>query len=121
MDRMIYDGREYELAKMTMKIARLIDKTEKSSRMIDAYNGELEVVRASLGDETAKELLETLNIEEMELTTLVLVYNAVTAGYEARIETARREREAEILQSPSVKAVADMASNVKILKSIDER
>lgn len=117
---MTYQGRDYELSKMTMKIARLIDKTERASRMVEAYQGELEVVRAALGDDTVKELLDTLNIEEIELTNLVLLYNSVTAGYEARIEDARKEREAASLDTPGVRAMADMAANVKIIKSIEK-
>ena len=117
MDVMIFEGREYELAKNTMKIARLIDRTEKSASIAEAYSNELDFVKAALGEDTARELLGTLNIEEVDLTQLVLLYNAATAGYEARIETARREREASLIDTPSVRAVKDMADSVRVITS----
>lgn len=120
MDRMIYDGQEYELAKMNMKMARLIDKTEKSATVVEAYTNELETVKAALGDDTVKELLGTLILEDIELTDLVLIYNAVTAGYEARIEAARRAKETVDVDRPALKAVRDMAADVKVIQSIDK-
>lgn len=120
MDTMIYEGREYELNKMTMKVARLIDKTEKSSSMVEAYQNELETVRAALGDDTSRELLDTLNLEEIELTNLVLVYNAVTAGYEARIEAARRAKESAAVDRPAIHAVRNMAEDVRIIQAVDK-
>ena len=119
MDLMIYNGREYELAKMNMKMARLIDRTEKSATVVDAYTNELETVRAALGDDTAKELLETLNIEEIDLTELVLIYNAVTAGYESRLEATRRAKESADVDRPALKAVRDMAADVRVIQSVN--
>ena len=120
MARMISDGREYELAKMNMKMARLIDKTEKSATIVEAYTNELETVRAALGDDTVKERLGTLVLEDIELTDLVLIYNAVTAGYEARIEAARRAQETASVDRPVLKAVRDMANDVRVIQSIDK-
>lgn len=120
MDSMIYDGREYELAKMTMKMARLIDKTEKSATVVEAYTNELETVRAALGDDTVKELLGTLSLEEVELTDLVLIYNAVTAGYEARIEAARRAKELADVDRPAIQAVRNMAADVRTIQAVDK-
>lgn len=120
MDSMIYNGREYDLAKMNMKMARLIDRTEKSATVVEAYTNELETVRAALGDDTAKELLDTLNIEEIDLTELVLIYNAVTAGYESRLEAARRAKESADVDRPALKAVRDMAADVRVIQSVNK-
>ena len=120
MDSMIYNGRECDLAKMNMKMARLIDRTEKSATVVEAYTNELETVRAALGDDTAKELLETLNIEEIDLTELVLIYNAVTAGYESRLEAARRAKESADVDRPALKAVRDMAADVRVIQSVNK-
>lgn len=117
MDKMVYENREYELATNSMKIARLIDAAEKSTSVLDAYNNELSVVKAALGDETAKEILETLNIEEIDLTTLVLVYNAVIDGYEARVVELEREKQRRVMEMPAVSGVRDMAAQVSIIKS----
>lgn len=120
MDVMIYDGKEYPLATNTMKIARLIDSAERSASITEAYKNELEFVKAALGEDTAKEILGTLNLEEVDLTNLVLVYNAATAGYEARIEAAKRERESRLVDTPAIKAVKDVADNVKVIKSVSK-
>lgn len=120
MDKMVYDNREYELAVNTMKIARLIDKAEKSRSMLDAYNNQLSVIKAALGSETAKEVLGTTNIEDVDLTTLVLVYNAVIDGYEARIVELEREKQLRQINMPGVQGVRDMAEQVAIIKSAAE-
>ena len=120
MDKMIFENREYELATNNMKIARLIDTAEKSSSMLDAYNNELSLVKAALGDETALELLGTLNIEDVDLTLLVLVYNAVIDGYEARIVELEREKQRKAMDMPAINGVRDMAAQVSIIKSATE-
>ena len=121
MDKMIYDNREYDLAVNNMKMARLIDKAEKSTGMLEAYTNELEVVKAAVGSEVAQELLGTLNIEEIDLTTLVLIYNAVIDGYESRIHELQKEKELKLVNTPTVKAVKDMADQVKVIKSATEK
>ncbi len=115
MDTMIYNGAEYQLAKNTMKIARLIDRAEKSASIADAYTNELEFVKAALGEDVAKEIFGTLSIEEIDLTELVLVYNAATAGYEARIEAARKDRELRQVDTPAIKAIRGVADDVKVI------
>ncbi len=115
MDTMIYNGAEYQLAKNTMKIARLIDRAEKSASIADTYTNELEFVKAALGEDVAKEIFGTLSIEEIDLTELVLVYNAATAGYEARIEAARKDRELRQVDTPAIKAIRGVADDVKVI------
>lgn len=117
MDKMVYENREYALAPNSMKIARLIDAAEKSTSVLDAYSGQLSVVRAALGDDAAREVLETLNIEEVDLTVLVLVYNAVIDGYEARVVELEREKQRRAMEMPAVSGVRDMAAQVSIIKS----
>lgn len=115
MDKMIYDGVEYELSTYTMKIARLIEKAEKSITMTDAYKTQLSVIKAALGDKLVEKIIGTLNVEEMDLVTLVLVYNEVINGYETRIKEMKQEKEAEEVNTPAVNAIKEMAENVKII------
>lgn len=121
MDKMIYDNREYDLAVNNMKMARLIDKAEKSTSMLEAYTNELEVIKAAVGPEVARELLETLNIEEIDLTTLVLIYNAVIDGYESRIHELQKEKEQKLVDTPTIKAVKDIADQVKVISSATKK
>lgn len=115
MDKMNYDGVEYELSTYTMKIARLIEKAEKSITMTDAYKTQLSVIKAALGDKVVEKIIGTLNVEEMDLVTLVLVYNEVINGYETRIKEMKQEKEAEEVNTPAVNAIKEMAENVKII------
>lgn len=115
MDKMTYDGVEYELSTYTMKIARLIEKAEKSITMTDAYKTQLSVIKAALGDKVVEKIIGTLNVEEMDLVTLVLVYNEVINGYETRIKEMKQEKEAEEVNTPAVNAIKEMAENVKII------
>lgn len=112
---MTYDGVEYELSTYTMKIARLIEKAEKSITMTDAYKTQLSVIKAALGDKVVEKIIGTLNVEEMDLVTLVLVYNEVINGYETRIKEMKQEKEAEEVNTPAVNAIKEMAENVKII------
>lgn len=115
MDKMTYDGVEYELSTYTMKIARLIEKAEKSITMTDAYKTQLSVIKAALGDKVVEKIIGTLNVEEIDLVTLVLVYNEVINGYETRIKEMKQEKEAEEVNTPAVNAIKEMAENVKII------
>ena len=102
-----------------MKIARMIEAAEASETMTEAYSKELDLVIAALGRETAEEILETVEVEEVDLGTLVMVYNAVIEGYEKRIADMRAAQDEKVFNSPAFKGVGKLASDVQILKSVE--
>lgn len=119
VDKMIWNNKAYELAKNTMKIARLIESAESAETMTEAYACELSLVTAALGHDTAVEVLGTVDIEEVDLGTLVMVYNAVTEGYEKRVADMRASQEEKLFNSPTIRGVGKLADDVKILKSVE--
>lgn len=120
MDKMIWQGKQYDLAKNTMNMARLIETAEESRTMIEAYDNQMNVVIAALGGEVAEDVLETVDIEEVDLGTLVLVYTAVIDGYEKRIVDMRMSKDEKTFNSPAIKGVGKLANDVKVLKSAGE-
>ncbi len=120
MDKMIWQGKQYDLAKNTMNMARLIETAEESRTMIEAYDNQMNVVIAALGGEVAEDVLETVDIEEVDLGTLVLVYTAVIDGYEKRIVDMRMSKDEKTFNSPVIKGVGKLANDVKVLKSAGE-
>lgn len=119
IDKMIWNNREYELAKNTMKIARLVEAAESAETMVEAYACELGLVTAALGRDTAADILGTVEIEDVDLGTLVMVYNAVIEGYEKRIADMRASQEEKLFNSPTIRGVGKLADDVKVLKSIE--
>lgn len=119
IDKMIWNNKEYELAKNTMKIARLVEAAESAETMVEAYACELGLVAAALGRDTAADILGTVEIEDVDLGTLVMVYNAVIEGYEKRIADMRASQEEKLFNSPTIRGVGKLADDVKVLKSIE--
>ena len=119
MDKMIWENKSYDLAKNTLSIARLIETAENSDTMVEAYNNEMNLVVAALGQEVAEEVLGTTNIEEVDLGTLVMVYNAIIEGYEKRITDMRIAQEEKMINTPVAKGVSKLANDVRVIKSVE--
>ncbi len=112
MDKMIYNGKEYELAEFKMNIARLVEAAEQSESMYGAYKAELELVTAAVGQESVVEIFGTSDLEEIDLAALVVVYNLIVEGYEKRIS--------DLEQKKTDKAMGDireLAGNIRAIES----
>lgn len=119
MDKMIWQNKEYELTINNMEMARLIEATENSVSMIEAYTNEMNVVVKALGDETVETILGTADVETVDLGTLVLLYNAVIDGYEKRIVDMRNKKDEKSFAAPSFKNISKLAEDVRIIQSVD--
>lgn len=117
MDRMVFKDKEYELAKFTMKSARLIEEAEKASEVNASYRKQYEFVKLAIGTDNVNDILGSSNLDEIDLVELVLLYNEITAGYERRIEAQREEKDAKLANSTAVKTINDVASSVKVITS----
>lgn len=120
MDKMIWEHKEYELAKNTMKIARKIEAAEQAETVMSAYAAELDLVMEALGEEVASEILGTTDIESVDLGTLVLVYTKIIEGYEKRIADMRTEQDSKIFNAPGFRAIGKVADDVKVIQSVDK-
>ena len=121
MDKMIWQGKEYELAKNTLSLARKIEAAEQAVSMTDAYRREMEVIIEALGHDAVYEILESTDIEDVDLTTLVLVYNSVIDGYEKRILDMRTRNDEKLFNSPSIKGIKQVADDVRVIQQIDSK
>ncbi|MCU7380853.1 hypothetical protein OBO34_21295 [Clostridiales Family XIII bacterium ASD5510] len=118
MDKMLWEGKEYDLAVKTMKIARLIDAAEQAPTMIEVYQRQWDVIQATLGSEKAKEALQTNSIEKVDVNLMVMVYNAIITGYEKRVKEMRIQQEEELASSPVFDAVKELSAQIKVIEDV---
>jgi len=118
MSRMIYNGQEFELATKTMRVARAIETAEQANSVVEAYRKQWDVIHLVLSPEDAKAVLETNNIEEVDLNKMVSVYNGIILGYESEIVGIRRQQEEEMLSSPTLTAIKDLASDMRVISEV---
>ena len=109
---MYFKGKEYKLEKKTLRIAQLIDRAEHASSVIEAYEREYEVVIAALGETATAETLGT-DINDIDLTEMVLIYNAIIDEYDKPILEAQKKKEAELFNSPAIKAISKVSDSLK--------
>ncbi len=121
MDRMLWQNKEYDLAKNTLSLARKIEAAEQAESMTDAYRRQMDVVTEALGYGTVHEILGTTDIEEVDLTDLVLVYNAVITGYEKRIMDMRTTQDEKIFGSPAFRGIGKVADDLRVIQTIDNK
>lgn len=116
MNKLIWEGKEYELKPKTLGIVRIIEAAEKAATMVDAYKKQWELVTEAVGDKTAKEILKATTIEKVDVVLLTMVYNEVILAYEKPLREMRRKQEADLVDSPVFDAVKDAAEQVRVLE-----
>ena len=119
MESMYFDGKEYELTPKTMKVARQIERAEQSETITEAYKAEFDLVKLAIGDEAAREILGTSNLEDIDLNKMVAVYNAIIDGYDAEIRQLQAEKEAEMFNSPAFKALSNIARDLRTITAAE--
>ena len=119
MEKIFYNGEEYELATKTMKLARMQETAERAQTLTEAYAAEFQFVKAAIGEDAAREILGTINIEDVDLVEMVKVYNTITAGYDREIAEIERTREAEMFASPALDKITQLADDIRAITSID--
>ena len=115
MANIIINGKEYEVAPKTMKVARMIDAAEKAATVMDVYKKQWEMVNFVLGKESAAEAIGGSDLEKIDLNRLVSTYNAVILGDESEVVAERREQEEQFLNSPAVGLIKDIARDVRTI------
>lgn len=120
----IVNGRSYDLPKKTISIANKLDEVLKT----DAIHG-LSVrqkfeklhafVKDVLGEETAKEVLGTDNLDEVDLSELTITVRKIVDAYEKPVADYQMERNKEQLsrlplkQLEGIVKVADVAASME--------
>lgn len=118
MEKIYFNGKEYGLKPKTMKVARMIDATEQAQSVTEAYKGEYDVIIYTLGKDAVKAILGTSNIEEIDLTQMVKVYNAVIDAYDKELAEEQRRREAELLDSDLFDKLDRLAKNAQVISEL---
>ena len=121
MEKLYFNGHEYNMATKTIRIARQIEKTEKSETVTDAYKGEYETLKLALGADVLQDILGTSNFEDVDLNTMVKLYNAMIDGYDAEILEMQRERELQVLNSPAIKAINSVAKDIQAISTLEAK
>ena len=121
MEKLYFGGHEYNMATKTIRIARQIEKTEKSETVTDAYKGEYETLKLALGADVLQDILGTSNFEDVDLNTMVKLYNAMIDGYDAEILEMQRERELQVLNSPAIKAINSVAKDIQAISNLEAK
>lgn len=122
----IVNGRSYDLPKKTIGIANKLDEVLK----VDAVRG-LSVrqkyeklhlfVKDVLGEENAKEILKTENLDEVDLSELTITVRKIVDAYEKPITDYQMEKSREklaglpIKQIESIVGAANAAANMEML------
>lgn len=125
----IVNGRSYDLPKKTLGIANKLDEVLK----VDAVRG-LSVrqkyeklhlfVKDVLGEENAKEILKTENLDEVDLSELTITVRKIVDAYEKPITDYQMEKNREklaglpIKQIESIVGAANAAANMEMLNKV---
>ena len=118
-ENMYYNGKDYDLAKRTINIAQAIEMAERSDTIISAYQNQLAMVKAAIGEDAASEILGP-SFNDMDLNELVILYNAIIDEYDAPIFEANAQKEAKLFATPAISQIDKMAKSVDtILKAAD--
>lgn len=103
MDVLVFNGKEYELPKKTLRVEKMIDgvysadagSREQSVRKM--YQFVLDI----LGTESASEVLECDNLNEVDTQTLIIVFKSIEDAYLARVMEFQRQQQYDKLNQPA--------------------
>lgn len=118
MEKIYFNGKEYELAKKTMKTARMIDATEQAQSVTEAYKGEYDVIIHALGKDAVREILGTSDLEAVDLNQMVKVYNAVIDGYDRELIEEQRRRDEAVFDTELFEKFDKLAKNAQVLSEL---
>lgn len=113
-----YNGKSYELPKKTMKLNEAIEAVNNATSTSEAYVKMLDFVILALGEEKVIELLETTDIDEIDLTQLNILSNAIVMGYDMAIYKGQEEFSNQLANNKAVKAVIEAGKSANYLNSI---
>lgn len=120
----IVNGRSYDMPKKTIGIANKLDEVLKTDgirglSVRQKYEKLHIFVKDVLGEDTAKEVLGTDNLDEVDLSELTITVRKIVDAYEKPITDYQMERNREQLaklplgQLDSITKVADAAAKME--------
>ena len=120
----IVNGRSYDLPKKTIGIADKLDDVLKTDSIRglsvrQKYEKLHDFTKGVLGEENAKEILGTDNLDEIDLSELTITVRKIVDAYEKPVTDYQMERNREQLsrlplkQLESIVKAADTAANME--------
>lgn len=92
---LVYNNLGYSLPKYTAKISKEMEEIDKQNASMSVsqdrkYKTMYDFVRKTVGSETAMEIFETDNFDEVDLNAITISYLGIRAGYDRPLLQAKR-------------------------------
>lgn len=114
MDVLVYDGKEYELPKKTLRVEKMIDDVYKADTGTREQSAKVmyNFVREILGAENATKVLESDNINDVDTQTLIIVFKSIEDAYLARVMEFQRQQQYDKLSQPAFDKLETVGKSV---------
>ena len=116
----IVNGQSYDLPKKTMKVAEDIDKllkadTDTKIALKDKYKKQFDFIRGLIGEDNAKEIFTTDDINEIDLPEITLTVKKIIDAYDKPITDYYTEKSADGLSNLPIDKILELSKVVKEL------
>ena len=110
----IVNGQSYDLPKKTMKVAEDIDKllkadTDTRIALKDKYKKQYDFIRGLIGEDNAKEIFATDDINEIDLPEITLTVKKIMDAYDKPINDYEIEKSREKISDLPLDKVIELA------------
>lgn len=110
----IVNGQSYDLPKKTMKVAEDIDKllkadTDTRIALKDKYKKQFDFIRNLIGEDNAKEIFTTDDINEIDLPEITLTVKKIMDAYDKPINDYEIEKSREKINDLPLDKVIELA------------
>lgn len=110
----IVNGQSYDLPKKTMKVAEDIDKllkadTDTRIALKDKYKKQFDFIRNLIGEDNAKEIFATDDINEIDLPEITLTVKKIMDAYDKPINDYEIEKSKEKISDLPLDKVIELA------------
>ena len=119
----IVNGQSYDLPKKTMKVAEDIDKllkadTDTKIALKDKYKKQHDFIKCLIGEDNAKEIFATDDINEIDLPEITLTVKKIIDAYDKPITDYYAEKSADRINSLPIDKIVEL---VKVTKDMSQK
>lgn len=116
----IVNGQSYDLPKKTMKVVEEMDKVSridsvKGMSIRDKYKVLYGFIKNLVGDESAKEILGSDNLEEVDLSCVTITFKKIMDAYESPLTEYNLSKSMEAINripSDKISKIIEMANHL---------
>lgn len=119
----IINGQSYDLPKKTMKVVEDMDRVAqidsvKGIGIRDKFKKLFEFIRNLVGEENAKEILGSDNLDEVDLSEVTLAFKQIMDAYDKPIADYQAERTREKFNSLPIDKISNLAGAVDTMTTM---